>query len=181
MRMFFHMGLSARGGSAHGVSAPVLRLQARGRPGSRPERSARQRHEAASPEGAVVNARLALPPQLPRIGPQPIAAPVERPGDVGAHAVRGAGAAGHGHAEALRLAAHRLEERRAGGDRLALLARPGAHSTLPGAGSAVGIAVGGRGPPPPPPPAPPAGGAAPLAYPPRRPVSPLPPPPSPQV
>src|SRR5205823_10739761 len=104
---------------------------------------ARQRREAAPPEGAVVNARLALDPQLHRIGPQPIAAPVGGPRDVGAHAVSGDGAAGRGHAEALRRAAHGLEERRAGGDRLALLARPGAHATLPGAGSEVGIAVGG--------------------------------------
>src|SRR4029077_7930086 len=98
MRMFLHMrGLSAPGSSAHG--AAVLRLEPRGRPGSGLERAARQRREATLPEGAVVNARLALHPKLHRIGPEPIAAPVGRPGNVGADVVFGARAAGRGHAE----------------------------------------------------------------------------------
>src|ERR1700719_269576 len=132
MRTSFHM---------RALRPRLLRLQPGDRPGARREGAVARGAQAARPAGTVVDARLALDPQLHHIRPQTIAPPVGRARDSDPHRVIGAGAAGRGCAEASRHGGDGAEERRSRADRFALLTRPGTHTALPGARGEVGVAV----------------------------------------
>src|SRR5256885_17120873 len=87
MRMLFHIPGAVR------VGRRRLRLQEGGRPGAGAEGAAARGFQVAPPQGTVVDARLALDPQLHRVGPQPIAAPVRRARGLDLHALIGTRAA----------------------------------------------------------------------------------------
>src|SRR5580700_584329 len=97
--------------------------------------------ELARPACAVVNPRSPFHPQLDRLGPQAVAAPVRRPGNEPL-AVGNSGVA-RSDSKAARSVGHRGEKLLARRNGLALGAGPGPDAALQGARGEIRIAVGG--------------------------------------
>src|SRR5689334_1479650 len=143
MRMFLHTSRDAAGAPAAAMGAGASGLQPRDLPRARLEEAAGRALERAGPARAVVDAALtAFDPQLDRIRPQAISAPVRRAGHVDFQVLINTGGSGDRRTEALRGGGHGALERGARGHRLTLCARPGADALVPGARGEIGIALG---------------------------------------
>src|ERR1700683_1353437 len=108
----------------------ALRLQARNRPAAGTERVPGA-NQCPRPAGAIVNARRPFRPQLNRIRPQTVAAPVRRAGNVDPEILIHARGSWNRGAEPARLLDHGGFERRTRGYWFALGAGAGAQTLVP--------------------------------------------------
>ena len=128
-----------------GDRSALLRLQTRSVPGPDAEEAIRLRCELARPAGAIVNAPLALDPQLDRIRPESIPAPVGRSGDDKLRVGFIGRLARIRNVETLGRGRNGFLQRFPRGHRCALLARPSTDAALPGTRGKVSVAVRCRG------------------------------------